>query len=85
MLNRTIYRPDADHEWLRNQDPKAELKHKNMSASEKQVVRKLIDEHGLKYLYPEQIFYKTHKITRGDFLKKLESKQTPEEREELIR
>ena len=40
--------------------------------------------HGLNYLYPEDIFYQTHKISRVDFLNKLDNAATVEEKEQLI-
>jgi len=47
-----------------------------MTNLERDVLRKLTQEHGLKYLYPEKIFYKTHKMTRAEFLKRLENAKT---------
>lgn len=64
MLNRTIYY-DERH-WLRNQ------------------VRVLNDEekalrqYGLKHVYPEELFYRTHKITQKDFLAKLQQSSEPD-------
>lgn len=38
----------------------------------------------MKYLYPEKLFYKTHKMSRAEFLKKLENATSEEEREKII-
>jgi hypothetical protein len=35
-------------------------------------------------LYSEEVFYKTHKISRKDFAEKLENAQSEEERQRLI-
>jgi len=83
LLNRTIYRDD-DSSWLRIQDPLAELNKVNLPAAEREVLRKLIQDHGLSYLYPEDMFYKTHKISRKDFVAKLDSASSDQAREDLI-
>lgn len=44
-----------------------------MPASEREVWRKLIEEYGLKYPYNDELFYKTHKITRKDFISQMDS------------
>ena len=44
-----------------------------MPVSEREIWRKLIEEYGIKYPYNEDMFYKTHKISRKDFIAKLES------------
>lgn len=66
-LNRTIYRSpefegaDRAFLWhLRN-------KRDNLNAEE----QALKDEFGLKAVYPEELFYQTHKISQKDFLAKL--------------
>lgn len=71
ILNRTIYREDEENQWLRNKDSRAELSIKNLTPIQKEVVRNLIEVYGFKYLYSESKFYKTHKISRADFLAKL--------------
>jgi hypothetical protein len=38
----------------------------------------------MKYLYPEKQFYKTHKMSRAEFLKRLEGASSDEEREQLL-
>lgn len=58
MLNRTIYYDER--KWLRNQ--------KKVLNAEEQALR---DEFGLTHVYPEELFYRTHKITQKDFLAKL--------------
>ncbi len=83
ILNRTIYRED-DHTWLRIQDPLAELNKINLPATEREVLRKLIQDYGISYLYPEDVFYKTHKISRIDFLAKLEAVASEKERENIL-
>jgi len=75
-LNRTIYRHDEPNQWLRNKGPKHELQKKNQSNSEREVIRKLMEEHGLRYLPSEKKFYKLFKLSRAEFLKQLESKET---------
>ncbi len=47
-------------------------------------MRKLIEEHGLTHLYSEDMFYKVHKISRADFLQKLERTSNEVEREQTI-
>jgi hypothetical protein len=55
-----------------------------MPASQRELLRKLIEDYGFRYLKSEESFYKTHKISRSDFLTKLERSQSAEEREQLI-
>ena len=43
-----------------------------MIPADREVARRLIEEHGFKHLYPEDVFYRTHKVTRKDFLHKLD-------------
>ena len=57
---------------MRNTGPKSELRKENLPASQKEVVRKLIEDYGISHLYSEDMFYKVHKISRADFLAKLE-------------
>ena len=83
MLNRTVYR-DASERWLRNEDSRQQLKDKNMPASTREVIRKLIEDYGITHLYSEDMFYKTHKISRSDFLAKLQAASSEQEREQLI-
>lgn len=44
-----------------------------MTHQEKEVIKRLYHEYGMKYLYPEKLFYKTHKMSRAELLKKLDS------------
>ncbi|CDW72833.1 UNKNOWN [Stylonychia lemnae] len=84
ILNRTIYREDSRN-WLRNQSNfTTELSRKNITPQEREVIRKLIKDHGIKYLYSEKQFYKIHKMSRAEFLKKLDACQTQEEKETVI-
>lgn len=66
-MNRTIYRSpafegaNAAFLWhLRNKRP--ELNEEEAALKE---------EFNLKIVYPEELFYKTHKVTQKDFLEKL--------------
>ena len=52
-----------------------------MPPKEKEIMRKLIFDYGLKYLHSEQKFYKVYKISRADFLAQLERLDTAEEKE----
>ena len=72
MLNRTVYRED-ETQWRRNKDPRDTT---GLSAQEREVVEKLA-KHGLKFPYPEDVFYRTHKISRKDLVSKLESSADP--------
>lgn len=45
------------------------------------MLRTLIEDYGFKYLYSEDLFYKTHKISRKDFFDKLEAAKTQEEKD----
>jgi hypothetical protein len=86
-LNRTVYRDLDEAEnrrWLRNEDTRSELRDKNMPASTREVLRKLSEEHGITHLYNEEMFYKVHKITRADFLAKLEEAGSQEARDKII-
>jgi hypothetical protein len=60
-LNRTLYRsePSDQQEWLRNHKKKSELQMRLLKEY-KQIV------------YPEALFYKTHRISTADFVNKLE-------------
>ena len=69
MLNRKIYK-ENDDTWLRNQKTKENLS--MLSPGEKELLAKF-NKYGVKYVYPEDLFYKTHKISRQDFISKLES------------
>jgi len=55
-----------------------------LPASQREVIRKLIEDFGISHIYPEDMFYKVHKISRADFLAKLEGAQSGEEREKII-
>ena len=79
IQNRTIYREDESR-WLRNENSRAQLKQKNLIPAEREVLRKLIEVYHFKHLYPESKFYKTHKITRAEFVAKLESSKSEDER-----
>ena len=56
MLNRTIYREDAPN-WLRRDMAKKEWSKKNLGNQEREVIRKLQQDYGLKMLYDEDAFY----------------------------
>jgi len=56
-----------------------------MPPKEKETVRKLIFDYGLKYLHSEQKFYKVYKISRADFLVQLERLDSAEEKEKYLR
>ena len=71
ILNRTIYRND-DPAWLRNQTFIKPYEVKNISQQEREAIKKLMTVYGIKHLYPDELFYKTHKISRLDFFEKLE-------------
>ena len=83
-LNRTIYRspemvdeaPKEDQEkfmhWLRNK-----------KVSETEAEQGLRKEFNLKVVYPEELFYRTHKISQKDLLDKLRASSTAE-REEIL-
>lgn len=47
-------------------------------------MKRLVEDYKLTEVYPEDVFYKTHKITRKDFLNKLDKASSNEEREKLI-
>jgi hypothetical protein len=79
IQNRTIYRED-ENRWLRNENSRAQLKQKNLIPAERELLRKLIEVYGFKHLYPESKFYKTHKITRAEFVAKLENTKSEEEK-----
>ena len=55
-----------------------------MPSSEKEVWRKLIEDYKIKFPYDEEKFYKTHKISRKDFIEKLEASKTHEEKDQII-
>jgi len=78
MLNRTIFSDEATATGLRNEGPKAELHDKKLTLPQREAIRKLMEVHGLTHLYPEDVFYNTHKISRADFLQKLESLESAE-------
>eukprot|EP00347_Sterkiella_histriomuscorum_P004220 403361286 len=84
ILNRTIYREGEDSNWLRNQNYDSELNKKNMTNQEKEVIRRLKKDHNMKYLYPEKLFYKTHKFSRAELLKKLDAASSQEEKDKII-
>lgn len=67
ILNRTIYHNDSQS-WLRNKDSRRQLEDKNMTAVQRETLRKLIEDHGMTHLYSEDMFYQAHKVSRGDFL-----------------
>ena len=48
------------------------------------MTRKLIEDFGITHLYPEDMMYKVHKITRADLAKKLTDTQSLEERDSII-
>lgn len=56
----------------------------NIPPSEKEVIRKLIEDFGITHLYPEDMMYKVHKITRADLAKKLTDAKSSEERDSII-
>ena len=66
LLNRTIYSDST--QWLRNAGPKSSLKEENVPPSEREVIRKLVEDYGFTYLYSEDMMYKVHKITRADLV-----------------
>lgn len=79
-MNRTIYRSpafegaNAAFLWhLRNKRPE-------LNAEE----AALKDEFNLKIVYPEEMFYKTHKVTQKDFLEKLREASNDAELKDLI-
>jgi hypothetical protein len=78
ILNRTIYNENDDF-WLRRD--MREVK-EDLTLDEKHVIKKL-KEHGLKYVYDEQTFYDMFKVTRKDFLDKIE-KADDSKRDKLI-
>ena len=55
----------------------------NSTMEERHVVNQL-KEHGLKYVYDEATFYKMFKLSRKDFLDKLEKAGTEEKRDKII-
>ncbi len=76
ILNRTIYREEEPESWQRVSKPELTFK-------ETEIDRKLA-EFGLSHVYPEEVFYKTHKLSKADFLLKLEEAESDEDRESLI-
>lgn len=54
-----------------------------MPASEREIWRTLIEDYHLTYPYPEDLFYKTHKISRKDFIDQLKS-ATTDQQEQMI-
>ena len=56
----------------------------NLPTFQREVIRKLIEDFGISHLYSEDMFYKVHKVSRADFLAKLEGFQSEEEREKSI-
>ena len=55
-----------------------------MPASDREVWRKLIEVYKIKFPYDEEKFYKTHKISRKDFIEKLEALNSQEEKDQII-
>jgi hypothetical protein len=47
-------------------------------------MKKFIHDYGIKHLYSEEVFYKTHKVSRFDFFDKLESSNSKDEVDSLI-
>ena len=58
---------------MRNKDPR-DLRH--LKDAEKEL-RKGLSKHGFDFVYPEDLFYRTHKISRKDFLAQLDASQDP--------
>ena len=61
---------------------KKEDKKLNVTNAEKEIIRSLKENYGLKYLHEEEVFYKLFKISRQDFLNKLE--KDPKKAEKII-
>jgi hypothetical protein len=64
-LNRTLYRDDHQF-WLR----------RDMKKTEKTQVAQNLKKH-MKYFYDEELFYRTFKISRQEFLTKIENAKDP--------
>lgn len=55
-----------------------------MTPSQREVIRKLVEVYGITHLYTEDKFYETHKISRADFLGKVELAPTQAAKDSLI-
>ena len=53
-----------------------QLQKVNMPPRDREVLRKLMQEYGLKHLQSESKFYRLYKVTRADFLAQIEKKQS---------
>lgn len=78
-MNRTIYREGETGSWLRNGKDYNEKY--NMTSASRETERKLKEDFGMTHVYPEDVFYRTHKISRDDFVVKLEQAKSKEDRE----
>ena len=47
-----------------------------MTPGDRETYNKLVNDYGFTHLYPEDKFYNTHKLSRAEFLGKLERAQT---------
>ena len=72
MLNRTIYRPESEN-WLRR-----DISQGNLDIDEVKMLNILRYKYGLKHVHSEDEFYNLFKITRKDFLDKIEKIQDPD-------
>lgn len=55
-----------------------------MPSTQREIIRRLMEDFGMTHVYPEDLFYKTHKISRADFLAKLQATSNEDEQEQLL-
>jgi len=83
-LNRTIYR---SAEMVEGEDNAVQVKFlhwlRNKRVNETEAEKALREEFNLRYVYPEETFYRTYKITQKDLLTKLRD-ANEKDREKII-
>ena len=55
-----------------------------LTKDDRDVVKKLKTEYGLRYVHDEELFYKLYKISRKDFVENLQNVDDQDERDQII-